>query len=386
MVIDNNVSAEKLQRFMRIKDMHDVPSYINTCIYSTYRTTAVTAIDVLSYACNDSRLRLDLYQQPLWAVAMQIDEDVVRDAVDKCLYNWEMNGYADNFVNTFLLQKGVTSENLKSEREKLLLQLPVVLREERSPDVYKLYRAVEIMSQKESNSNDAVFKNSDYSSTYIAGMLNYEEENVPIKLATAMASDDVAVSKSSGGLTGVVGAAMGTAVKLKYSLADSYDSAMRNSMGDYADRYDEDKQISKEKREQVRAMRLEEQHAYRETLREEKRLDRQSARDNERIRTLNEAQAAKGWVDTPVRQSSQTVSTFDGNMSPNIPTWLIALGANALLLLIIALIVGWGRAVLPGAGLVIATVGFLKQKANEPNYMQTIIAGYAVAAIAVILM
>ena len=60
-------------------------------------------------------------------------------------------------------------------------------------------------------------------------------------------------------------------------------------------------------------------------------------------------------------------------------------GVNLLIGLLVWLFYGKSVALFTAVGLIVAVVGFLKQKHNEPNATITIIAGYALAVLAIFL-
>ena len=75
----------------------------------------------------------------------------------------------------------------------------------------------------------------------------------------------------------------------------------------------------------------------------------------------------------------------NGNFAPNVPIWLLSILVNAVVGLLIWLLFGKTSAIFSAIGLVVAVLGFIKQKHNEPTAIVTVIADYAIVALSIIL-
>lgn len=440
------IDDEAKAKFDKIKGLPNIAVYIQEQIKRIYNTTAVSAMDLQLELKGNPNLNVDLYETDCYAIAMQIEEKFIADAIQTCLQKWVSSDYATDFINAYFVDRGVSESDFEQEKTALLRQLPDHLKEENSPDNYKLYKAIEIQYAKHyADSNEAVFSDSDASSAYMAGMMNYREEKVPVQLANAVASDDAEEVIKRKGVAGAAGTVVGKLVKFKYSAAESYEDSMREAMGEYANRYEVDHAAAVEKKAAVKEARQLKRQEVKENLKEKVSNvapvilpDNDGKSDYEieqekRDRCLREYSLAKrnlqenylrdkaaGLVDEAymkkyssdlrkldanykrylhpedvpgptvsraprTNQTSRRKAPQSYNVSPSIPNWLVLTVVHLLVLIIIALVIGWGRTVLPAIGLVLATMGVLKLNKHEPSAWSTLIAGYAIAVLSLII-
>ena len=398
-----------LNQFNRISSTKDVNALFKRMIFEVYNTTAVELFDLLDICEKDKRLRVDLWKKPVWAVLMQIKEAVVEDAVAQCLKNWENDTVAIEYVERYLRSLGVREEDFDANKEALLNHLSESILGEISPTTYKLFTAVQLLkhdvSEDDNSCNNVIFSNEDRASDYISHVEYYRDNDTPTDAASAMACEETIEEMDEEerlNIIGKAGAFAGKVIKFRYETVDTFNNCLRDSMGEYADKYDDycvkaqakKERLAVEKEEEKERKRLEKKQCkedMRAQKREDRAYERQSKmnqqmynRGNYNYQTVNYGNRRYNDPRFTRSQVNRNYNHNANNFAPIIPTWIFAVLINIVMLIFIALAVGWGRALFPGLGLAVATFGFIKQKIGEPGGIPMIVVGYIVAVLSLI--
>ena len=412
-----------------VKGISEPATHLYNLIWTHYKTSAVRANTLLHYAEGSPELDLDLYEKPIYQLILQIKQDWVANLIQDILVAYETKPEVTAYIENYLEQLGVQPEDYDKNKAALINYLPEHIKEEKSPDVYKQLRAVMLIrqskdvKQNENNYEDAILQHTEHLLNYTASYQNYMEEGVPEDAAEALATDDtigLMSDKEKSNIFKDIGNLAGKVVHLRYKVATDFDSAFKESLGPYADTYYSNLEAVKAKRELLKERRrlvneqraqqfneqideftnrLKERHDER---REEQRLERAERREEARAERAERSANNYNKQNSNYNSYNQYNSSGYNNryndprynnyrrssgrdFSPYIPTWLIATGAHILIGFILLLVLGKQAALWTGIGLAVASVGFVKQKHNEPKAVTTILLGYGLAIVGFLL-
>lgn len=394
----------------------DIASYADSVLSATYSTSAVTAMDLIKSA-SDEELQLDLYQEPVFSIILQINKPWVAERVSSILAGWESREYPKLFVENYLRSINVAEEDFDKNKADLIKFLPDVMQAEKSPDIYKQFKAVQLILQHkdpdgEDDLAEKIFSQTESMIEYDATFQNEMEDGTPSLAASACATEaaiDSIVDKSVD-LAGAAGAFCGKVVSLKYKTAKNFDDMMMESMGEYGDAWLENKEASRVRRAELKQRKQE--------LKHEAALHKAELKAEMKVKEAE----AKAAVPPPVHYNVNDIPSgpvqvhpayqqhfgrsqqndynqhdnrnysrgrqsvvHNGNFAPQIPMPLIVAAINVIAGLLIWAIFGKSTAIFSAIGLVVAFCGFIKQKFNESGAILTIIGGYALTAVAVML-
>lgn len=388
------IPKEREAEYQQYLNTFDLDTLYNYKLLDVYKTSAVKFIDLVDVCSSDKRLDVELYGNARLACLMQFKEDVVAEGVQKCLSYWEDNPNVLRYIDNYLLATGTAEDDLDKARNKLITYASESLKNEESPILYKQFRVIKYWLDEGQApcANDEIFSDEEKGSEYMSRVNYYREQNTPSEPASDVACEE-ALSKDYG-IAGAVGSFTGKVLKFKYGIADDFNDCLRNSMGDYADKYDAYREKAARKKEILQQEKEEEEERERQRKREERQLRREERREDKRYRQSMQMGSGYGnrrYNDPRMSYSSYGYGRSRGygynhgmNFAPRLPMWLIAILVNVVAILLIALCISWGRAIFPGIGLGLASFGFIKQKVGEPNSMPMIIGGYAIAVAALI--
>ena len=341
---------------------------ITDAIRMNYNTTAVNAADLEQRVRGNPALRLDVYDNIYVSILNQIREPFIAQAVYDCLSAWENNEDVINFIKRYLISKGIPEDKLEEERELLVKRLPDKVKNEDSPLLYKQFKSIEYTMQKKAEiANKEVFEDPEASATYMASMENSREDGVPIEIANTVASEDALTVKRNKGVSSALGSTVGSVVKIKYAMQENYNAAMKDAMGEFSPRFESDYAASKERKAE---------------LRQEKEMRKKQQEQSQSRSTTQYNSRTPQYHNSNVSRADKLVG---GDISFNVPKWLIAMGVHVLVIIVLALIKGWGLAILPGGGLLVASLGFIKHARGGDNAIPLVVAGYAIAVIAMLI-
>lgn len=424
------------QSIKQLSTMNDLPAYLKNQIYATYNTSCVDPMDLLELTKDNDNADLELYEQPIYSLILNIEEDWVAELVDSIRYDWETSEEVNEYVNSYLRGLGVPDEDMDINKEALLTVLPDVLRDESSPVQYKYYRAVQLLcndpnKNKEVDYEKAILEETDRLLDYASTLSNKIEDGVPFSAAEAMATeevvrnmpDDSPVKKSitADSVAAGVGGFCGKVVKLKYSVSQSFDEALHEGLGEYAEDWDDTlskiKDKQREKREHREIVKQERKEARDEAKQRQPELAMEEAKhvevnhkqhtdaddlggralkhrrdasydnryygQNDYYNQRNYNQYKRGYKQQNYGYRQQVNRGRD--FAPAIPPAFLAIGFNVILALLCLLLFGSRYGTFSIIGLVIASFGFIKTKLNEDNAIPMIIIGYIIFIIALIL-
>lgn len=401
----------------RLKKNEKIAEYADEMIYKTYHTHAVCVLDIFSNA-TEEQLQLDIYQEPVYSVIIQINKEWVNDIVQKVLASWETREYPKEFVENYLKRLNVAPEDMDRNKVDLLKILKGTIYEnDVAPDIYKQFKAVQIIQGNQDPIDEEDLANKIWSQTksmieYDA-LLEYEmEQGTPMQAATACATEGAIESLSEEeqrtikptGIIGNAGAFCGRVLSLKYRTAKNFDDMMMESMGEYAPIYQQSREAARQRkqelkehkaelkqeaamrREEEKIIRKEESRARRAEDREIQRQQRQYSnnRQSQQYYNYNNRNQQRGYSNSRYGYNNN-VNVQGRDFNPSIPTWLIATIINVVIGLFTLLIFGKSTAIFGAIGLIVAVVGFLKIKAQEKGAILTIIGGYALYIAAIVI-
>ena len=375
----------------RLRKIDNIATYADSLITSTYNTTAVIALNIIQRATDD-QLQLDIYEFHMYSVILQINKPWVSDIVTSILADWETQEYPKKFVESYLTGLGVPEDKWEDNKRDLLKILPDNIRKEKSPDIYKQFKAVYMILQRnnpdeEVDLSEKIFSQTEQCIEYQANLEKAMEDGVPALAASAMATeaaiesmDDETKKKISAvGIAGAAGAFCGKVISFRYKTAKSFDDMLRENAGEYGDIWADNREAVRKRKEELKQKKAE--------LKHEEKIAKIEAKSNERI-----AKQANTTIHRPVnnynntnRRNSRYNQQVSQDFSPKIPLPIIVGGIHLLLALLLWLLLGKSKAIFSIIGLVVAFIGFLKKEHNEKGYVLTIIAGYALFLLAMLL-
>lgn len=412
----------------RLRNDPDPVNTLRVAIYNNYNTDAVSPAELCEELKDSPELRLNVYEKPIFSIILQIKKPFVEEGINRCLAKWENNEVVDGVINSYLDCLGVPDEEREANRKDLIDVLPDNIKNQTAPDRWKEFKAVEYITHKnlgdEADATEEVFDDPEAFVEYGAAFENYVEDGVPYDAAARQATEDYYHSKPEEeqmNIFGKLGSFYGKAVKLKYDAADSFDSVVRDSLGDRADDYyaakeerdarkaekraasdarkqqiQQQRDEAKEERRQQRAAEREEDRQYR---REQKRLDQEAKAKNRRSDPnygkpgySTEPYGKYAYEDprrthnTGTHGRSSYDAESESNFAPHLSTLIIAILANLVIGLLTFVFFGGTATAFVAIGLIIATFGFARKQVNEPGSYFMIGGGYCLCVIALIVM
>lgn len=379
-----------------VKRIEAPANHLNTLILQTYNTSAVRALTLVKYAEKSGNLDLEVYEKPVYQLILQIGQQWVSDLVYEILATYESNPDVKKYIESYLEAIGVSPENYAKEKASLISFLPEHLQNENSPDAYKQMKAIILIKETQdvkSGENDyeeAILKHTESLINYSAAYENYIEEGVPEEVAEAFATSDAIDDMDDDVKSNIfkgTGSLIGKVVHLRYKVASDFDNAFREGLGEFADDYYANRERVKERKAEMKAKRqemfsnvadkVEDWADDRAVEKRERQLQREAERRQDYYDSHNYNRSRRESYRDPRYRNYN--NSYRNNFSPQIPAWLMATGINVIIGLLVWLIFGQTSAIFTAVGLVISTVGFLKQKHNEPNAGVTIVIGYGLA-------
>lgn len=393
----------------RLRKINDIAVYADSIIANEYNTSAVIAMNI-AHRASDEDLQLDLYETPMYSIILQIKKDWVAAIVSDILADWETQDYPRQFVESYLAGLGVPEDKWEENKRDLLKILPDNIRNESSPDIYKQFRAVHIILQRkdpeeETDLADKIFSQAMQSVEYNATLEKAMEDGIPALAASAMATEAAIESMpeesrkkiSVVGIAGSAGAFCGKVINLRYKTAKTFDDMLRENVGEYQDVWDANREAVRQRKAELKQRKAElkqeekiakmEAKAAEKVIREQERQAANTYRAQEQFRERQSRQQPYQQYNQNNRRQQQYRQNNNVNtdFNPNIPLPLVIAAVNMVIGLLTWAIFGKSTAIFCAIGLVIAFVGFLKREHQEQGAILTIIGGYALALVAMLI-
>lgn len=251
------IAARDLEKLRR----DDCPAKtLADAIRRTYNTTAVTTEELCEELRDCKELRLHIYDNIIFSLIIQIEASFVAEGVRNCLERWATSPVVQSIVDQYLASLGVTQDDYEENFQALIDALPDMYRNEDSPDVWKAYKSVEIIKQnthgEDYDCTKDVFDNDEDASEFCARTQVYVDNGVPQQAAVAQASEDVLAMQDEDVRSGLnpeeffmkAASLAGRAVQYRYNISDNMERTFRESLGDYADVYDANRERAAAKR------------------------------------------------------------------------------------------------------------------------------------------
>ena len=423
LVMDTN-AQRKLQKAvdMSIKQLNevtDLTEYLQTLIFNTYNTSCVSAMDLYKETEGLPELQLDIYHEQVYSLILNIEEDWVAIAVKRCVDKWVNNPDVDSYIKAFFDRMGIPEDKYEVNEESLLEVLPDVYRNEDSPREYKLYCAIQFICNDTSEAEEidyskAILEETNRMIEYTSSVESYMEDDVPQHAAEALATEDTYnkfqedmgedfESKPKFSVEGAaagVGNFCGKVVSLKYKTAQTFEDAMRESLGDNYEDYAANREEIKRRKEEKKAERREEKELRKEERkqeREEERQIRREEREEERQREREEREIRRREEQQQPRYRDsrnyynerdryrRTPTQKTVGIGSEAKTTFILVAVHAVLALLFYLLLGATYGLFCVVGLVIAVFGYIRIKLREPNAILFILGGYIVSVISILL-
>lgn len=412
-----NIELDKLRR------MQKPAEHLTKLIYKYYNTTAVTALEMLYETEHDERLNLEVYEEPVYSLIMQIKEQWIEDLINDCLAKWENNPVVDGYIEKYLNYLGTPEEQYEQAKMDLISFLPENIQNESSPVVYKQFKAVQLILQENSGENydasEEVLRDEANMTEYMARFEGLTEEGVPFEAARAEATeatynyyteDDCDESKDFSDFVKTAGQFVGKAVNLKCTIAKTFEDAMYEGMGEYADTYRENREKIKERKAEIRARKAEMRHEREmaNLAREEKEAEWEHEQKMEEARHPKQQQYYddqrgynrtygdnRDYNRTYNRDYGRNGRNYDSrynrrydaarrDFAPQIPIPVMMGVVHLVVFLLVWIMFGTPYNVVCGVGLVVALFGFIRTRVHEPNAVPMMVGGYAVAGLGIL--
>jgi hypothetical protein len=409
---------EAIERQMRIRKsiqmeigklskLDNIAQYADNLIYHVYQTTAVTIMDIVKHATPEE-LQLNIFKEPVYSVIIQINKEWVANKVAEILAGWETNQYPKEFIENYLRSQNVPDNLFEKNKANLIQVLPVTIQSEKSPDTYKQFRAVQLILQAKNPEESIVIANDILSQPiqnceYSAVLEKEMEDGMPSLAAQAKATqcsietlpDSMKSKLSTVGLVGTAGAFCGKVINMKYKAAKTFDDMLYESMGQYGDMWRANREVSKQRKEELKNLKAEIKHREAIENLENQSMNRAFERDQrnyykdlQRAEELEQRKNAN--LDKRNQVKSKPVikdnkeSAEARDFAPDIPIPVIIGTVNSLLGFFTWLLLGGMIGIVCVVGLGIAFIGFIKKEHGEDKALLTIAGGYALYAIALI--
>lgn len=392
----------------KLRSVREPAKYLEQQIYNVYNTTAVQAMELVCESEHNENLQLDIYEEPIYSLIIQLKRPWVEDLVNHCLAKWDGNPVIEGYIMQYLESTDIKPEQYDAAKKDLISYLPIAIRNECSPDTYKVFRAVQLIMQDKNKGNcdarDEIFDDEDDLVRFSANFENYVDEDVPYEAANAAATEDYynpTFEERASAVANGIGNFVGKTVSFKYNMAKSFDDAMCESMGEYADVYKANRQRIREQKEELKARKAELKHEKEMAELNEKMQERKDkiAEHEERQRIKAQQQSQQMYYDnrynnyrgnTNYRGYNQSYRGYNQgyrqsrDFAPQIPLPVMIGIGNLIVWLIIALLFGTTSKLVSGVGLVVALFGFIRKQIGEPNAVTMIVGGYVVAVLGVL--
>lgn len=403
---------------------------IDDKLYEKYNSTAVYASEVLTYVtCGNSykeKLNVELYESESISVLLQLECKWLQEVIDNIIANWS-SPYISEYVEHYLKTIGVKEDEYESNKKTLIENLPDTIRNEDSPETYKQWRAIDIICNGDtrkkfaandgsdtivkddfdiSGLSDAIFGETTRAIDYSAKLENYIDDGVPVRAADAYATEEVLEDmpeEESEPFMTKAGSFAGRVIGLKYEAANNFEEAMRESLGPHADEWIENREKVKQRKQELREKKLEQKQELKDRkleLEQELKLKEQgqkilaSAQPVQNV--VNPVYTQQGrhsqrygqpqYATNGYRASGRRGTAGGGrDFAPYIPLPVLMAGVHLIVALFIFLLFGNKTGTFASIGLVVASLGFLKQKMQEPKAVPVIIGGYAIVVVAFLL-
>lgn len=393
--IKNSIKVE----IERLRRTENVTLVADKLIEETYNTTAVLAMDIVAQA-SDEELNLDLFEEPIYSVILQVHKPWVENYVNFTHRSWKTNDYVEHVISTYLSVIGTSDEDIATKRNELITLLPATIQDESSPDEYKQFIAVQLITKKRSPeeslklAND-IMRNNQSMVEYGAVLEQSVTEGAPIKVANAEATEEAlevihrkSLDETVTDVASKAGALCGKAIELSYKAATTFDEMLTENAGEYSEQWKESCQKRKMRQEELSLIRAEQKQELKlaeiNSRAEVKRVQLEN-RNTLNQQNMHRRDQTNMYEDNPSSDNHSNGNTNNGNFAPNLPPVVIALGVHLIILLFVWLIAGTPTVIYSGVGLAVATIGFLKQHAKEENAVIVILGGYVIFIFSIIL-
>lgn len=372
---------------------------LRNAIWKQYHTTAVSVPELCEKLKDDPNLKLTVYEKPIYSIIHQIDKPFVEQAVKECLANWSNNPVVNGIIENYLESTGVNPDGMEAGRAKLISILPDNIKNQNAPDVWKQYKAVTLILDRNSG-GDAdltaeLFADENAVVEFGARVESYMEDGAPFDAAQRQASEDFYHSlpkEKQESLFGKVGKFYGKALKFKYDRAADMDNLLRESLGEYADQYFDRRDAMRERKEELRYAKAEQKAEIKKQQVEERKQQNEVKRElraeqNAQVRNAT-AQPVRRAVNDPrfsTGAAAYTAPRQQGvNFAPQIPVFVMAILIHLVVGLLTFIIFGGLKTAFVIVGLALATFGFIRKQVDEPNSIPMIALGYVITVIAFI--
>ncbi len=372
--------------------IENIVKYADDRIFDCYGTHSVLAMDILKRA-TDEELNLDLYQEPIYSLILQVDKDWVAKIVQETMDNWKMKEYPRKFVEDYLRSKGISEDDLDKEKANLISYLSDDYMNDKAPDEYKQFKAVQQILQQSGRMDD---ESPDMSPEdiveYGATMEMEMDAGTPAEAASACASEaagKMSVSQRAGALCGSI-------MHFKYKTAKNFEDMFIESMGEYGDTYKVNREAAKTRKAELRKKRMESRlrkQERRDEIREEHKVEAANMRSqgftNANVNNGYYVNQAQYGYQQPYSQKKK--SAFGNNQyqynqrygAPSftqrkLPIVVYMVVINVILFLFEWLLCNKGTATFGGIGLCATFYGMYCKRNNQQGAILYIIGGYLV--------
>ena len=386
----------------QLRNTVDIGNVADTILQSTYNTTAVTVLDILSRATPE-QLNLDTFEREMYSVILQINSEWVKEAVQDTLNKWEEeHEYATHYINSYLESIGIPQEQWEDNKKSLLNALPRVYATENSPEIYKQYLAVMIIrnGQKDDTStvdlSEKIFAETKRVIEYSAVAECELEMGTPSKLASAKATERVIKEYEKEepipdkGIAGKAGSLVGKVINFKYETANNFEEMFKESLGDHGDEWEQHRAEIKERKEAIK--KYKEELKYKQKIAElERKHQNDLAEDRwkDEMRRSNLNTTAGATYQYNVYGSRRGYGAYNNcsNMKPKFPMLLFGPLINVLLCVIFFFMLSLPHFIFCGIGLILSAFGYFMcfNTNKRTEALLTILAGYAITLVSIIL-
>lgn len=399
------LEAEEL-RIEKLSHIPDIQQEIENRLVLRFNTSAPTPLELCDYVTKNTRnLNLNPYRGSVMLYVLDKIANqpmAIKPAIDSIHRRWESSVAATTYVQNYLHDTYKDSSMWEQKELELVELLPESLRNESSPLKYKQYRAVEMLLQQSRNEDedllyDRLFSNKDNNLNYCASYQEALEASEPVRMAEYKATEDTKRRESTATPLEtsfrVIGEGIGTVVGLKYKLADNFNSAIDEGLGEYAETYRQNKEEVEKRKRELHNLRMREAEIEAHVL-EANNLN--AARTQASAGELR-VDAYGRYVDQlgrpvpvdafgrPIRQQVEVEDSSD--FSPEIPKSLIVCGIAAFLALVVSAFfkdasifayIGLGLAFGSGLGLEHKGKSILPRSLFVAHPLITVVAGYII--------
>ena len=253
--IDEAILIKSVEKEIKTKlsGIKDIRGHLADLILRQYNTTAAGVEDLLYQAENDpdyaDDLKLNIYKEPIYSLILQYDQPWVEYLVEEVKASWEDNDAVNNIVDNYIDSLGgpKTEGDYASEYESLVQHLPNTIRNENSPYMYKVFRAVLILTRDktdpymEEEFADKLLENAVAMDDYVVELDTNMDEGLPYEVAAIDASEVAAENLSDedkkhfniiSGASSGIGTAAGWFLNIRDNSAKAFGESLRSTIGD----------------------------------------------------------------------------------------------------------------------------------------------------------